>query len=1040
MARLCMIGGDAMRLFLLSVLACMVVGLSAPGHAQVYSGPLRKPAAPAYDVVALRVEFQPDTTRFSTGDGTFAGDPYQGIEPLIDPLPHDAAYFEAHLAFLEDYVARVSDGKTVVRTHLVPGVVRLPRSIGAYAPTGLDADSDVERAKLARLVHDAWTLAEADIDFDMSGFVPGRTALLLFHAGVGRDTELSGTPLDRTPEDLPSIFFDAETLHRLGAGGAAFHGFPVDHSMIIPRTETRPGTDPFSEERYLLELSINGLLAASFFNFLGVPDLFDTESGQSAIGPFGLMDAQGIFAYSGLLPPEPMAWTKYFLGWTEPVDISGDSPQTVRLRAVSVPDASESARVLVSDAEYFLVENRYRDPEGDGLTLRVLKDGQMVEQRVENGDSLFNSVTTTGFTGGVVVGADGYDWALPGGVDSEDNIELNGGLLIWHVDERRLRAGLADHAVNVGEERAIDLEEADGPQDIGYPSGGLFGNPRHLGTPYDFFYEGNPFAPPNGLYRNRFGPDTYPGSETNAAGPSFIVLDAFSPPGADMSFGYQRETVGGAVPVDAPELRALRGALISFPAGSKISGTEGHLLLYGQDSVAVATRGREALTGRVPTAASPAVAPGNRMATFECRMAGGDERCAIVIRDLGESLDVPEAIWEIPPEAGAGRPVSPIVHVPAENGDAWHVLLEGETGGVHVQASASGVRVIPGKSGEALALAAWHGAAGNAVPVAFESGGVEIDGTAWRYTVDAASGIGSPAIGRERAGSMAVLPLTGTGELLLLAPGGVTRRIDVRAIAASTGRAGQGVLSNYPLLVDVDGDDRLDVLAAIDSTIFAFTQSGAVAAGFPVTFPARIAAQPLVFRFEGAEGWTMLAAGTDGYVYAVGAGGEAAEPFPLEVGGAVYTTPLLLDDRIIAVSTTGFTKAWQLPPISEIRWRELYGSGAQHSFTALEERADPFVLEGLIDPKETYNWPNPIEGGVTHLRIRTSRDAEVRVTILDAGGAQVGDVDMGSIVGGVPTETVWQANVQSGLYFARFTAKAADGTRATRLIKMAVIR
>ena len=249
------------------------------------------------------------------------------------------------------------------------------------------------------------------------------------------------------------------------------------------------------------------------------------------------------------------------------------------------------------------------------------------------------------------------------------------------------------------EERAIDLEEADGPQDIGYPSRGLFGNRRYLGTPYDFFYEGNPFAPPNGLYRNRFGPDTYPGSETNAAGPSFVVLDAFSLSGADMSFVYRRETVGGAVPVDTPELRALRGALMSLPAGSKISKTEDHLLIYGQDSVAVATRGRAVLTGRVPTAASPAVAPGNRMATFECRMDGGDERCAIVVRDLREPFDAPEAVWELPPEAGTGRPVSPIVHIPAESGDTWHVLLDGETGGVHVQASASGVRVVPGKSG-----------------------------------------------------------------------------------------------------------------------------------------------------------------------------------------------------------------------------------------------------------------------------------------------------------------------------------------------------
>lgn len=1034
-----MIASDTMRL-LLFAWVWAGIGLPAPGHAQTLSGPYRRPAAPEYDVVALRVEFQPDTTRFTTGDGTFAGDLYEGLEPLIDPLPHDAAYFEAHLAFLEDYAGRVSDGKTVVRTHLIPDVVRLPRSMGAYAPVGLDADSDAERAKLARMVHEAWTLADETIDFDMSRFAPGRTALLLFHAGVGRDTELSGTTLDRTPEDLPSIFFDADALHRLGAGGAAFHGFPVDHAMVVPRTETRLGTDPFTDERYLLELSINGLLAATFFNFLGVPDLFDTETGQSAIGPFGLMDALGIFAYGGLFPPEPMAWTRYFLGWADPVDLTGDGPETVRLRAASLPDASEVVRAPVSDVEYFLVENRFRDPEGDGLKLRVFRNGQTVEQHVQHGDALFNGSNLRGFAGGVVTGADGYDWALPQGVDSDGN-ELNGGVLIWHVDERRLRAGQAGRAVNAAARRAIDLEEADGPQDIGHPSGGLFGHRRHLGTPYDFFFERNA-GEQNAfteLYRNRFGPDTYPGSETNAGGPSFVVLESFSAPSADMSFVYRREATGGAAPLDAPELRALQGAFGALPAGSGLSSTEEYLALYGPDSVAVAAWGSATLTGRVPSAAPPALAPGNRMATFECGVDGREERCAIVVRNLGQPFDAPESVWEMPPELDAARPLSPVVHAPGPGGEAWHVLLEGEAGGVHVEASASGAQAVSGGSGAALGLAAWRGSEGT-VAVAFESGGVEIGGTTWRYTVDSGADIGVPVVGRDGAGSMGALPLVSSGEILLLAPGGVTRRIDVRAAAAATGRSGAGVLSRYPVLVDMDGDRRLDVLAAMDSTIFVFTQSGALAAGFPVTFPARIASQPLTFRFEGDEAWTVLAAAADGYLYAARADGSLTEPFPLEVGEAVQTTPLLVDDRLIAVSSTGFAKGWRLPSITEIWWGTLYGSGTRHSFVSLEAPSDAPAADGLIDPQETYNWPNPIEGGMTHLRIRTSRDAEVRVTILDAGGARVGDVDMGNVIGGVPAETVWRANVQSGLYFARFTAKSTDGTRATRLIKMAVIR
>jgi len=110
----------------------------------------------------------------------------------------------------------------------------------------------------------------------------------------------------------------------------------VRQTVILPRTESRPGFNFVEEAPLLLELSINGLLAASFFNFLGVPDLFNTETGESAIGPFGLMDPLGIFAYSGLFAPEPSPWTKYYLGWLEPQDLVGDGPQTVTLPAASL--------------------------------------------------------------------------------------------------------------------------------------------------------------------------------------------------------------------------------------------------------------------------------------------------------------------------------------------------------------------------------------------------------------------------------------------------------------------------------------------------------------------------------------------------------------------------------------------------------------------------------------------------------------------------------------------------------------------------------
>ena len=352
-------GSSRNRRFLYGLLCVVAIGplLGETARGQA----LRRPAAPVYDVVALRVEFQPDTTRFTTGDGTFGGTLYaDGLEPSIDPLPHDAGYFQAHLDFLSDYVATVSNGRTAVRTHLLPEVVQVSGRMGAYAPTGPDAEGDAETAKLAALVDEAWTLAEAQMDFDAAGLDPNATAFVIFHAGVGRDIELTGTTFDRTPEDLPSRYFDAGTLRRLLPDAPpTFGGLTVDRTILMPRTETRQAFDFINDEAFLVELSINGLLAASFFNYLGVPDLFDTDDGQSAIGPFGLMDPFGFFAYNGLFPPEPSAWTRIFLGWEEAEEAAGEDPQTFLLPAAATPATRAIVRVPVSESEYFLVENRH---------------------------------------------------------------------------------------------------------------------------------------------------------------------------------------------------------------------------------------------------------------------------------------------------------------------------------------------------------------------------------------------------------------------------------------------------------------------------------------------------------------------------------------------------------------------------------------------------------------------------------------------------------------------------------------------------------
>ncbi|MFH0882078.1 MAG: hypothetical protein V2A56_03755, partial [bacterium] len=171
-------------------------------------------------VIAIRVDFQPDTLNTTTGDGSFFYEIPNGEDPenwRIDPPPHDSLYFADQLYALRRYFERHSRGKLALTGRQNNG----PESGGDLFPVGAQAaytlsypiwhvnygNGDNQRLNetLTQLFIDAWTLADADPDVNLSDY----DLFLIFHAGAGNEFD---TGFDTTPFDIPSVVIGPNDL------------------------------------------------------------------------------------------------------------------------------------------------------------------------------------------------------------------------------------------------------------------------------------------------------------------------------------------------------------------------------------------------------------------------------------------------------------------------------------------------------------------------------------------------------------------------------------------------------------------------------------------------------------------------------------------------------------------------------------------------------------------------------------------------------------------------------------------------------------
>ena len=1007
-------------------------------------------------ILALRVSFKTDTISNTTGNGNFQFAKNDSI--YIDPPPHNRTYFQAQLASLAHYYRTVSGGKLILTGDVLPAAqnksYRLPHKMDYYNPNKTEEELD---QKLSELVQDALAAADSAEVFSASKY----DVFIIFHAGVGQDVALD---YDTSPQDIPSAFLNFDHFKKtLGRNNPDFKGIPfedtiVKEALILPETEVQSTR---------IQIGLKGTMVLMMGHQLGLPALYNIKTGKSGIGKWGLMD-QGSGNYYGLIPAQPCAWSKVFMGWEKPIELQpGTYLKVAASRAVSAPHIY---KIPINSHEYFLVENRQHDFNRDGMAIGRDQYGNRVELdangQVKAQDSL-----------GVIVRVDDYDFDIPGS-----------GILIWHIDDSIIRRYYNANAINGNpEHKGVELMEADGSQDIGQSYGFLNpGSGSELGTMYDPFYKGNE----NHLVANHsqtveFGPYTAPSSRSFSGANTHILLNGFSKIDTVMSFSYTNDLFSPGFPqaVATPGKIVFPPVIFDANADGKseifVASRNGQLfgwnstgqkLISNSDSLSIETEPKR--ISRYPLAqltdlgdsliAPPIFLWDDINQSYFAVLAGQSGKFwRIRIKDSDSDGTADTQVWgdlETPLTAimGIGPSTSASDPIPKIQG----ILLGTSSGTISSIQLNSGVQTVSTQHLQNSPIAGF--CRFSKLPLNKTTGVDTFEvllKNGWLYKMRSTLEIiDSVNVGFE---GPFLQPVAG---YLTRDSGLVTIVLSESGKLAAISNTGK-ILSGFPvdigtrpatrpILMDVTNNGRNEIIVSSASALFAFNFNGVLTENFPKIYREGISTeipnwnQPVGITYNFHQMPLILVGNTAGQLQAFTKSNTRLFDFPLETGDAIVTAPTVarIDNRgnpvLAAVSTDGFLYVWNLHKWVDsnvVLWSQSGNSPFQTNLQLGLDSAQPSQPTALTEGNWAYNYPNPTHDNKTTIRYHLNHPARVSIKILDISGNLI-DQFSGPGLGPADNEVVWNlTSVHNGVYIVRVEAKN-DSQSAVTFFKIAVVK
>lgn len=1010
-------------------------------------------------ILALRVDFENDSAgeKSSTADGRF--DLTDSTSILIDPPPHNGAYFESHMESLRRYYARQSGGSLVLEWEIYPAEEDSAYHLSDtadYGPWELSG-SDAEILSLAeKLVRDGYAAADtSQAPPDFRRF----DSFWLIHAGPDYQGDINRD----SPYDIPSF-----NLYLADPVAVQDSTFFIDIVLVVPETVSQDGYTG----------ALNGVVAHEFGHQIGFFDLYNVLNFYPMVGMFSLMDSgeqlfgtiwdeeqQREIFVRGAIPASIDPWTKmiFFPGGVDASWVTDDETREIPAvqtgnRIALVPIGGQG---IAEDAlyqlpgeedfwhpenlasEYFIIENRPYDLNGDKTVILDRDDSTGVVLGPAN---IERAVTDSLGLPPDTLGQWEDDYLLPGE-----------GILIWHIDNAAIDAAMSYcyGCINISSERrGVDLEEADGIADLG----DIY-SVEWTGGKLDYWFQGG---------YTSFGPATDPSTASGGGGATGISIDvpdsAASIMRADIRRGWLRKgwpryvalppSPEGLNPIDLDSdgvceiltaggraIYALRadgqpyehaaysdGLFVDPPDSLLLGGIAAHPAFiddYGEgETVIAAATATQVLAfdrfgdrlldypGGVPS-------PGLRFSTpplvLDSVIVVGDESGRLRGLRPGNG---PDLVWRT---VQAGPPVTALA-----TGDLF------------------------GDGGPALA---WGDAEGRV----HAARGAQSKGFEPVESWDA----GLPAMGEAVRSLLLVEGEAGEpGWLVACGAAGTLGIFDARgALLPGWPRSLGAVPAGAPVAGDPDGDGSLEIaITGEDGQVHLFTFAGFEEAHWPrsVWHPdrapfGRVLAGATIADVTGDGVPEVLQGSGDGIAHAFrGEGGEEVSGWPLALGFSVSAGPIIAPFeqggrlQLLAADATGFAALLEIGqparPIGKGEmWRADGDPARSHCFPR-ERRTEPVMYAGLWDESSLIFSPNPVVGGSGALRVHMGEPGTLRVKLFDTHGQKVWEG--ARVVEDVAQPVVWEldlSDVAPGLYVARVTGQGGGQSKEV-VRKLAVVR